>query len=69
MDVCAKTAFVVVRYFLFYKNCIIKCFKSVYRKCGYGNFDHRHNVSPIRLHALSGVGNFTKVVGVCANRL
>jgi hypothetical protein len=37
--------------------------------CGYCNFNHRYNVSPIQLHALLGVGNFTKVVRVCADRL
>jgi hypothetical protein len=37
-------------------------------KCGYGNFNHRYNVLPIHLRALLGVGNFTKVVGVCAVR-
>jgi hypothetical protein len=30
------------------------------RRCGYGNFDHRYNVSPIHLHAFLGVGNFMK---------
>jgi hypothetical protein len=28
---------------------------SAYNKCGYANFDHRYNVSPIHLHALLGV--------------
>jgi hypothetical protein len=35
----------------------------------YGNFNHGYNVSPVHLHALLGVGNFTKVVRLCANRL
>jgi len=30
-------------------------------KCGYGNFDHRYNVSPIQLHVVWGVGNFISV--------
>jgi hypothetical protein len=38
--------------------------KSVYKKCDYGNLNHWYNVSPIHLHVLSGVGNFTKVVRV-----
>jgi hypothetical protein len=42
----------------------------VYRKkYGYGNFNHQCNVSPINLHAVLGVGNFTKVVCVCADHL
>jgi hypothetical protein len=28
------------------------------KKCGYGNFDHWYNVSPIHLLALLGVGEF-----------
>jgi hypothetical protein len=55
--------------FLFFINYFIKYFKFVYRKCGYGNFYHRYNVSPIHLHTLLCVGNFTKVVRVCADRL
>jgi hypothetical protein len=35
----------------------------------YGNFKHCYSVSPVHLHALFGVGNFTKVVRVCADRL
>jgi hypothetical protein len=27
---------------------------------GYGNFDDRYNVSPIHLHAILDVGNFTR---------
>jgi hypothetical protein len=42
---------------------------SVYKKCGYCNFDHRYNVSPSHLHAIMSVGNFKKVVHVCADRL
>jgi hypothetical protein len=38
-------------------------------KCGCVNFNHQYNVSPIHLHAFLGVGNFTKVVRVCASRL
>jgi hypothetical protein len=38
-------------------------------KCGCDNFNHRYNVSPIHLHAVLGVGNFTKMVHVCADRL
>jgi hypothetical protein len=29
------------------------------------NFNHRYNVSPIHLHALLGVGNFSKMVRDC----
>jgi hypothetical protein len=29
---------------------------SVYKKCGYGNFNHRYNVSPTHLPTLLGVG-------------
>jgi hypothetical protein len=35
----------------------------------YDNFHHGHNVSPIDLHANLGVGNFTKVVRVCADHI
>jgi hypothetical protein len=35
---------------------------------GYSNFNHRY-VSPIHLHGPLGVGNFTKVVRVCADCL
>jgi hypothetical protein len=31
--------------------------------------NHRYNVSPMHLHALLGVGNYTKVVHVHTNRL
>jgi hypothetical protein len=31
--------------------------------------NHRYNVSHTQLYALLGVGNFTKVVRVCADRL
>jgi hypothetical protein len=38
-----------------------KYFKSIYRrKCGYGNFNDRCNVSPIHLHTLLGVVDVTK---------
>jgi hypothetical protein len=37
-------------------------------KCGYGSFDHRY-VSPVHLHVLLGVGNFTVVVHVRSDRL
>jgi hypothetical protein len=43
-----------------------KCFEKN-RCCG--NFNHQYNVSPIHLHALLCVGNFTEVVRVCADRL
>jgi len=49
------------------ENTVLKI--SVQKKCDYGNFDYRYNVSPIHLYALLVVGNFTKVVLVCANRL
>jgi hypothetical protein len=45
-----------------------KYFKLLYKNV-YGNFNHRNNVSPVHLHALVGVGNFTKVIRVCADRL
>jgi hypothetical protein len=41
----------------------------MHRKCGYSNFNHRYNVSPVHLHAFLGVGNCTKVVRVCIDRL
>jgi hypothetical protein len=78
--VCAKTAFVgwpsiesrrisSSRNFLSYNHEFRKRFKLVYRKkCGYGNFDHRYNVSPVHLYALFGAGNFTKVVRACMER-
>jgi hypothetical protein len=37
---------------------------SVYKKMYYDNFSHGYNVSPIHLHTLLAVGNFTKVVRV-----
>jgi hypothetical protein len=37
---------------------------SVQKMCGYGNCDHRYNVSPVHLHALLGMGNFMKG-GLC----
>jgi hypothetical protein len=46
-----------------------KCFKLIWGKRGYANFDYRCNVSPIHLPAILGVGNFTKVVHVWADRL
>jgi hypothetical protein len=46
----------------------------MYRKnCGYGNCNHRYNVSHIHLHELLGGGNFGEFyergVRVCADRL
>jgi hypothetical protein len=41
----------------------------VYRKIRLCHFDHRYNVSPIHLHTLLGVENFSKVIRVCAERL
>jgi hypothetical protein len=38
-------------------------------KCGYGNLHHLSYVSPIRLHTILGVRNFTKVVHMCVDRL
>jgi hypothetical protein len=32
----------------------------MYKKCGYGNFNHQYNISLMRLHAFLGVGNFMK---------
>jgi hypothetical protein len=37
--------------------------------CAYDKFNRRYDASSIHLHALLGVGNFTKVVRVCANRV
>jgi hypothetical protein len=45
-----------------------KFFELVYKKRGYGNFNFHYNVF-IHLHAILGVGNFTKVVRVCVDRL
>jgi hypothetical protein len=70
IHVCAKTAFVgwpltgirqinSFHYFLTYNHYFREYFKLVYRKCDYGNFNHWYNVSPIHLHSLLGVGNFT----------
>jgi hypothetical protein len=40
---------------------------SVEKECSYRNFYYRCNVSPIHLHALLGLGNFTKDVwSACA---
>jgi hypothetical protein len=39
------------------------------KKIWYGNFNRRYNVSPTHLHAYLGVGNFTKLVHVGADRL
>jgi hypothetical protein len=47
-----------------------KYFKLVYRKnVVMATLTTVINVSPIQLHALLGVGNFTKVVRVCADCL
>jgi hypothetical protein len=55
---------------LFFNHYFTKYFKLLHRKeSGYGNFNHVCNVSPIHLHTLLGVGNFTKVARVCAGRL
>jgi hypothetical protein len=32
----------------------------MYKNCGYYNFQHQYNVSPVHFHALLGVGYFTK---------
>jgi hypothetical protein len=32
-------------------------------------YEYRYIVCPIHLHAILGVGNFTKVVRMCADRL
>jgi hypothetical protein len=40
----------------------------MYKKLGYGNFNLRY-VSPIHLHALLNVVNFTKVFRSCVDRL
>jgi hypothetical protein len=73
---CVKTAFVgcpspesrrisSFHNFLSFCHYFRKYFKLVYRKkCVYGIFNHWCNVSPVHLHALLGVGNFTKVVRV-----
>jgi hypothetical protein len=76
IHVYAKTAFVrwpstetLSINFLSYNYYFRKYLNRCIEKCGYGNFYHRYNVSPIHLHASFGVGNFTKVVHVCADRL
>jgi hypothetical protein len=52
--------------FLFFYHYFRKYLKLVYRKkCGYGNFNHRYNVSPIYLHAHFGCGKFYE----CAPRM
>jgi hypothetical protein len=55
-----------------YRTSII-IFKSILNLCAEkmlcGYFNHRYNISPIHLHSLLGVENFTKVVHVCAHRL
>jgi hypothetical protein len=78
-NVGAKTAFVgwlstesrrisFLHNFLFFTYYFLKHFKSVFiKKRGYGNFNHRYNVSSIHLHALSVMGNFTKLTDVADN--
>jgi hypothetical protein len=69
MQVYAKTAVVAwpstesrrissFRNFLSFNRYFRKYFKVVYRKCGYGNFNHWYNVFPVHLRALLGVGNW-----------
>jgi hypothetical protein len=43
--------------------------KKCVEKCCYCNFDHRYNVSCGHFPEVLGVGNFTKVLRVCADRL
>jgi hypothetical protein len=43
-------------------SCLTVIYNYYTQKCGYGNFNHRYNVSPIHLHAFLGVMNFMKVV-------
>jgi hypothetical protein len=54
---------------LFYNYYFRKCFKLVYRKHVVTLTLTTGSVSPIHLHVLLGVGNFTKVVRVCADSL
>jgi hypothetical protein len=60
---------------LSFNHYFIKYFKLLYtKKCGYGNFNHRYNVSPLHLQTLFGVGilrmlSSESVVHVCADRL
>jgi hypothetical protein len=79
IHVCTKTAFVgwpttesrrisALYNFSSFNYYLRKYFKLLYKNV-YGNFNHRNHVSPVHLHALVGVGNFTKVVRVCADRL
>jgi hypothetical protein len=54
--------------FLPYNHYFRKYFKLVYKYVTMVT-NHWYNVLPMHLRAFSGVGNFTKVVRVCAERL
>jgi hypothetical protein len=80
IHVCAKTVFfgwpsVESRRISFFINSwpwaiiLVIVLISAWKRCGYGNFNRRYNVSPIYLHAILCLGNFTKVFRVCADRL
>jgi hypothetical protein len=77
IHVCARAAFVgwpstesrrisCFYNFLSFSHYFWNSFKLM-KKCGHGNFNHWYNIYPIHLHALLGVGNFMKVVHVCAD--
>jgi hypothetical protein len=70
--VCAKSAIVgwtltesrrmwPLHNVLSFRHYFRKCFKLVHRNSGYGNFNHRYNVSPIHLHAYLAVGGLYEV--------
>jgi hypothetical protein len=80
IHVCAKTAFVERpstenrRISSFHMPCpsiiiLENTLNLCTEKYGYGVFNHQHNVSVSHFLALLGVGNFTKVIRLCANCL
>jgi hypothetical protein len=58
LSITSSTIFIIL------ENALSKCIE----KCGYGDFDHRYNVSPTHLLVLLAAENFT-VVRVCADGL
>jgi hypothetical protein len=42
---------------------------GVQKNCGYGNFNHWCNVSPVNYYAVLDVGEFYKKWPVCADRM
>jgi hypothetical protein len=55
--------------FLSYNNNSRKCFTLVHRENVVVVTDHWYYVYPIYLHVYFGVGNFTKIIHMCAERL